>query len=418
MRIAWICNKPPKAVAEAAGLAGSVIGGWLDSAADDLLAFVDVKLLVLFMGEFGPEGSTEALAYASFDPDVPSSWFVDRLCSFNPDVVHIWGTEAPHSLAAMRAAERLGMLNSTVVSIQGLVSVCGSYHYCEGITESVVNRPSFGDVLRRTSIAKERESFVIRGEAESECLRIARHVIGRTEWDRACSFQINPRLAYHHCNESLRDEFYGDEWDVDRMERHSLFVSQCSYPVKGFHFAIQALAMLKSEYPDVVLYTTGETVFRDSLKRNLGRTSYQRYIARLIEDLGLKKNVIFLGQLDASAMVDRYVRSNVFISASTIENSPNSVGEAMLLGCPVISSYVGGVSSMLDHGKEGFLYQSSAPYMLAWYAKLLFDDDVLAVRLSSAARDRAIKTHDRSHNLSRLVQIYESIAQGGDSTVE
>ena len=173
--------------------------------------------------------------------------------------------------------------------------------------------------------------------------------------------------------------------------------------------------MLKTDYPDVVLYTTGETVFRDSLKRNLGRNSYQQYIARLIDELGLRDNVRFLGALDAPAMRDRYLRTHVFVSPSTIENSPNSIGEAMLLGCPVVSSNVGGVSDLLDHGKEGFLYQSSAPYMLAWYVKRLFDDDSLAMEFSHASRERSSKTHNRAANLSRLLCIYESISSSGGS---
>lgn len=221
---------------------------------------------------------------------------------------------------------------------------------------------------------------------------------------------MNPNCKYHHCNESLRDEFYAGDWKLDTVERHSLFASQCSYPVKGFHYALQALSMLKADYPDVVLYTTGETVFRDSLKRNLGRNSYQLYIARLIDELGLRDNVRFLGPLDAHAMRDRYLRTHVFISPSTIENSPNSVGEAMLLGCPVVSSNVGGVADLLEHGEEGFLYQTSAPYMLAWYVRKLFEDDDLAIGFSRAARKRAARPHDRGTNLLSLLRIYDSIA--------
>lgn len=126
-----------------------------------------------------------------------------------------------------------------------------------------------------------------------------------------------------------------------------------------------------------------------------------------------KVNVRFLGPLDVPAMRDRYLRTHVYVSPSTIENSSNSVGVAMLLGCPVVSSNVGRVSDLLYHGKEGFLYQSSAPYMLAWYVKRLFDDDSLAMEFSHASRERSSKTHDRDANLSRLLCIYESISSSG-----
>ena len=70
---------------------------------------------------------------------------------------------------------------------------------------------------------------------------------------------------------------------------------------------------------------------------------------------------------------------------STIENSPNSLGEAMLLGLPCISSHVGGVANMLVHGVEGFLYPSDEPYMISYYVCKLFENDNLARRFSEAA---------------------------------
>ena len=68
-------------------------------------------------------------------------------------------------------------------------------------------------------------------------------------------------------------------------------------------------------------------------------------------------------------MKERFLKSNVFVSPSTIENSPNSLGEAMLLGIPCISSDVGGVKNLLKHEEEGYVYQTDAPYMLAYYVK-------------------------------------------------
>ncbi|WP_195419782.1 glycosyltransferase family 4 protein [Collinsella sp. D33t1_170424_A12] len=409
MRILWVCNKAPEPVVAAAGIEGVISGGWLDSTAADLLLNANVSLKVLFLGGNSVDGALANLSFASFSCDVAEDWFYKQIVIFQPDVIHIWGTEFPHSLEVVRAANKLDLLGSTVVSIQGLVSICGRYHYAEGISDSVMRIPSFGDFVRGTSLDRDRRTFLERGEAEQECLRLVKHVIGRTEWDRACAMQLNPGLSYHYCNESLRPEFYDASWSLMDIERHSIFVSQCSYPIKGFHYALQALSILKAAYPDVVLYTTGESVFRNSLKRNLGRNSYQAYIAQLIDRLGLRDNVHFVGTLDAAAMRDRYLASHVFVSSSTIENSPNSVGEAMLLGCPVVSSNVGGVSDMLTHGKEGFLYQESAPYMLAWYVSRLFDDDLLAKRFSNASRNRAVHTHDRTKNLNTMMGIYKTI---------
>ena len=107
-----------------------------------------------------------------------------------------------------------------------------------------------------------------------------------------------------------------------------------------------------------------DTSERTTASGNATETKALLHLLSFDEDCD-KVNVRFLGPFDAPAMRDRYLRTHVYVSPSTIENSPNSVGEAMLLGCPVVSSNVGGVSDLLYHGKEGFLYQTSAPYMLA-----------------------------------------------------
>lgn len=275
--------------------------------------------MVLFLGNGWIEGADGNLAYASFAEGVAETWFREKPEAFRPDVVHIWGTEAPHSLSAIGAAHAAGLADSTVVSIQGLVSIYGRYHYAEGMQKHAMCVPSFGDFVRRTSLERERCRFVERGAAECECLSLARHVIGRTEWDKACALQVNPKAVYHHCNESLREEFYEGSWNARRIERHSMFVSQCSYPIEGFHYALEATAILKKDYPDVKLYSAGESVSRGNFLRNLRRNSYQVHIAHPIERLGLRENVVFVGGLDAAGMKARYLASKVFVSASTIE---------------------------------------------------------------------------------------------------
>jgi len=141
----------------------------------------------------------------------------------------------------------------------------------------------------------------------------------------------------------------------------------------------------------------------------LKQTYYHKYLGRLIIKYGLQNHVTFLGSLDESSICQRYLKSHVFVSPSSIENSPNSVGEAMLLGVPTVSSDVGGVKNMLTHNEEGYTYQYDAPYMLAYYVVKIFNDDDLALKFSRNAKIHAIKTHSREENLNQLMSIYEDI---------
>ena len=83
----------------------------------------------------------------------------------------------------------------------------------------------------------------------------------------------------------------------------------------------------------------------------------------------------------------------------------------MILGVPSIASDVGGVTDLMTHKKEGFVYQADAPYMLAHYVNEIFRSNELANRFSQNARKRALITHDPEINSKQLRYIYNQIVQ-------
>src|SRR5690606_18797557 len=111
----------------------------------------------------------------------------------------------------------------------------------------------------------------------------------------------------------------------------------------------------------------------------------------------------------AEEMVKEYLNCHVFICPSSIENSPNSLGEAQLLGVPCIASYVGGVPDMVEQEKTGLLYRFEEVEMLAQSIKRIFTDDSLAQKLSENGMVAASKRHDRHANMNQLLKIYRGI---------
>ena len=147
-------------------------------------------------------------------------------------------------------------------------------------------------------------------------------------------------------------------------------MSQAATPIKGLHFMLRAMPEILKNYPDAHLYVAGNDLTKtDSIYGKLKISSFAKYIKRLITEYGLEEKVTFTGSLTEHQMKERFLKSNVFVSPSTIENSPNSLGEAMLLGVPCVSSDVGGVKNLMKHEEEGYVYQTDAPYMLAYYIK-------------------------------------------------
>ena len=100
---------------------------------------------------------------------------------------------------------------------------------------------------------------------------------------------------------------------------------------------------------------------------------------------------------------------NTFVCASSLENSPNSVGEAMLLGTPIVAPYTGGIPSILEHEKEGLLFEKGNAKALAEAVMRTWKSYPTVTLITENARVRAHKTHDADENYKRLMEIYSCI---------
>ena len=416
MKILWLVSSLLPQIAQLTGAPEQPFGGWLVSTLDGLLADPQNQVFVCYRaGGAQQRGESGNLAYCSIEQDTlqysseNEALFAELLLRIHPDVIHIWGTEYPSALAMIQAAARRGLLDRTVVSIQGLTSVYAR-HYTAGLPQRVVKGYTVRDILRRDNIAQQQKKFARRGGYETLALAKARHVIGRTRWDKACVHQVNPNAQYHLCNESLRDPFYAGSWSRSTCEQHTIFVSQGDYPIKGLHEALAALTYLLRDFPDAKLLTTGKDPRVTGLRARLLRSSYAAFLAKQIHQLGLDDHVAFLGSLSAEQMKRQYCTAHVALNPSSIENSSNAIGEAMLLGTPVVASYVGGTPDMVQDGVSGLLYPFNAPYLLADAVRRVFSSDELAARLSSGARKAAAARHSREQNSKDLMAIYRALA--------
>lgn len=416
MRIVWICNMPPQAVNVSLGRADAE-GNWLDHALSDLIETGDSVIRVLYRAPNVERGDiNEQTGFASFLEVKPDKYydelekfFAEEYHAFSPDVIHIWGTEYGHTLAAVNAAEHCGILERVCISIQGLCSVIAK-HYTAGIPERVTKMYTFRDFIQRDNLAAQKRFFARRGELEIKALQKVQHVIGRTPWDRKWTKTYNPDRQYHFCNETLRMPFYDGLWSFDSCEKHSVFASSCSYPIKGFHYLLEAFAEVVARYPDAILYVTGNGYFPDSLKNLLRLQTYQVYLQWLTSRLGLKNHVRFTGKLSAEGMKQRLLSANVFVLPSVVENSPNSLGEAMLLGVPCVAADVGGVSSLMSAPKEGIICQSADVSALTdGICQVFAMEKEKTESMGHNASLHAQFTHDAKLNTSALVSIYSQI---------
>lgn len=414
MKVLWITNilfpEAQKAITGKGELKGG--GGWMTASAEFLANSEGISLVVatvstrvdtltVIQGErikyyVLPYGRGNKYYNTEYE-----SMFIHIKQTEKPDVVHIHGTEFTQGLACVNACGN----RNVVVSIQGLKSVIADY-YCAGITlRERLRNITLRDIVKG-GIAHEAKDFAKQGQNEIELIQKVKNVIGRTAWDKAHTWVYNHDVIYHQCEETLRPEFYSSrKWAYSQCQKHSIFLSQAWYPLKGAHQVIKAAAILVQLFPDLQIRIAGDDMTRFANLRGLPHyTTYARYLTRLIYQYDLHAKVKFLGVLSTQQMVDEYLKCNVFVCPSSIENSPNSLGEAQILGTPCIASYVGGIPNMM-RGNEDNLYRFEEVEMLAEKVCRVFSDGENQTDLSAIAAHR----HDPLNNNQQLLSIYHKI---------
>ncbi len=432
MKVLWICNFMLPAIAKKQGVKATNKEGWLAGLSDRIMTCTktrDLSLILCFPVLPGQElvegsvtypqesGESRSLSYYAYPEEFAAleeyqpeteTRMLEILQKETPDVIHIFGTEFPHALATMRAAKSLGMESKILIGIQGYMTECAKHYYAD-LPEYVIKRRTFRDWLKKDSIIQQKEKFELRASMERDLLKDAIHITGRTDFDHGTIEYNKTKANYHFMNETLRSNFYEGAWKQEDCEPFEIFVSQGNYPLKGAHKVLQAVGELKEEFPGMHVSIAGDKITAlATIKDKIKISSYGKYLLELVEKYGLEDMVTFTGSLSAEDMKKQYLKSFVFISSSSIENSPNSVGEAMLLGMPVITSDVGGVRSLFSE-EEGYLYPFEDVEALKERIRWVFHNRKEAIAKGRVAMERARRTHNPDTNFARLLEIYEEI---------
>lgn len=426
MKVLWVCNIMPPTIARQLGVSYSNREGWLSGILDRVAQEQGrnrIELGIAFpageeMGDLqrtmqlGENMSCRCYGFLE-NMDAPEVYdsslekrFEEILADYKPDILHVFGTEFPHALACIKA---YGQPEKTLVSIQGL---CGAIaeEYMADLPVKVQRQVTLRDRIKEDSLKQQKKKFKKRGEHEKEALLLTGHIAGRTDFDREQTAKMNPSAAYHYLNETLRGIFYHDRWKRTACEPYSIFLSQGDYPLKGFHYLLRALPKVLEQFPDTHVYVAGANIidvstFQDRLKL----PAYGKYLRKLMRENKLGGRITMLGRLTAEEMKEQYLRCHLYVLPSALENSPNSLGEAMMLGMPCVAADVGGVHNLLMDGGDGLLYPAGDVEALADRIIEIFTKEAIVERFSDNARKHARVNHDADQNYYRLIHIYREM---------
>lgn len=314
-----------------------------------------------------------------------------------PDLIHFHGTEENFGLVSYRVKN-----TPMILSIQGILGpILNKFYSGYSKREILRNESVFLKIIFDGFSANERR-MKIRVEREQRIYSNINHIIGRTEWDRDCSLSLNPNRRYYICNEILRATFLESKWSRLPISRFVLTTTMSNGLFKGLE----------------TIYKTAKSLTQKNINfewRIIGLKKSDRFpqITSRVTNISPEEvNIKFVGAQNAEEMVDTLMHSNAYVQVSHIENSPNSLCEAMAMGMPIIATYAGGTSSMLENNKEGILIQDGDPYRLSGAIINMMNNYDYAVRMGESARLRAIERHLPENVIKELLSIYNIILDG------
>jgi glycosyltransferase involved in cell wall biosynthesis len=108
-------------------------------------------------------------------------------------------------------------------------------------------------------------------------------------------------------------------------------------------------------------------------------------LERRAAELGLDGRVRFLGSVPRETVLRLFRAADASVLPSAWENFPHTVVEALVVGCPVIATSVGGVPEVVRDGENGLLVAPNDASALSETIERFFTDAALRERLAAAA---------------------------------
>lgn len=418
MRILWLVNNLCEAV-ECLTENGRACG-WLYSLCRQLRQQNDVELHIAFIwgqkhDEFDYNGVVYHPIYAKgITSRAGRMWnrIQDRMSNkrdilllrqcmsiihdVSPDIIHIHGSEDMFGLIT----QSRDVTCPVVLSIQGLLSSIKLKFY-SGLTRSDIsyNEPLWKKIILSGFNGVYRD-FRLRADREIVIFKTLQNVIGRTQWDRRCAIALNPQVRYFTVNEILRPEFLSSSWSPRQQQDCFVIATTISSGIfKGLEVIYQAARLLTDVHFPFEWKVLGLTSDDEMV----------RMVEKIFHIHAQDVHLQLMGSKRANEIVHVLQHSDLYVQASHIENSPNSVCEAMALGMPIVASCAGGTSSMLQNGVEGVIIQDGNHYELAGAIIETKRNYAQSIKMGEKARARALPRHNPDNVVRELMSTYNTI---------
>lgn len=410
MRILWFTNTPSCYKSKEEGYNG---GGWISSLQKVIETDNNIQLAVSFHMDNEPQKVVIKKTTYYPIPIIPLSTtkkiikliikgknsiykaqedyciqaYLKVIEDYKPDIIHIFGSEQYFSL----------LTNITkipiILHIQGLITPILNAFFPPGISENKYVLTDFNPF----NIAKRKRIITLfkkSSEREIRTLKNIQYFLGRTYWDYNCSKIFSPNSIYFKCDEILRDSFYKQLPLNNRIKGR--IVTTISSPLyKGEDLIVKTAQFLKKlsiEFEWRIFGVKSSNNIKNLLKVHPN-------------EIGIK----YCGIINEEELQKELLECCLYFHPTYIDNSPNSLCEAQILGCPIIATNAGGIPTFIEHGINGYLIPTNDPYQAAYYIKSIIENPKEALQMGKNGREKAIKRHNPIKIKEQLLSAYNQI---------
>lgn len=394
---------------------GSPVGGWQDSLEYIVKQHKDIELYIAFEGRQGDskkiiDGITyiPITAHYSLKERIVSRWsyrpsrirllalaknVVEEVC---PDVIHVFGSE--WCWGQVQQFTNIPV----VIHMQGSMPPYHNAEFPPGY--------SLRDVMHLVGLNIKGRIGIWLGELqkrdrviqEEDTLGIVNFYMGRTAWDRTIVKLYNPAACYYYCSEALRPSFTESslEWHPHDHAKIRIVTTGMTSLLKGLDTILRTAKRLKHSGLDFEWICAGKMDGRiKKLVESKEGSTYE------------ENSVQIAGMLDSEKLTQLLLSADMYVHTAYIDNSPNAVCEAQLLGLPVIATFVGGIPSLINDGVDGLLVPANAPFTMASKIITLSRDKKLQRELGGKAREKALERHNPDIIYNDLLTCYRKVIE-------
>ena len=416
LKILWITSMVLPEHAMILGQKASELGGWLTGMLSEIRKNnsleISIASTVSSKSHFSKEQSDNVVFYAIPCKNIKKyDYCAERYYKaidqeWNPDIIHYHGSEFFHGLLAKKNIFK----GESVLSIQGLINSC--YPWCTGNLLDGECPFSLKDIILKRSFQNKKKEWGSRAEQERIIIKGIHAFCGRTDWDKMNIRFLNSKAKYFYVPEILRSDFYSNsgKWNINNIQKYSIFCNLSADPLKGGHLLLQACAILSKKYP-IHIYALGPQYSKNMFFDHFVKSSYQLYINKLIEQYSLFDKITFLGTLNANGISELLKKSHLYVHPSFIENSSNAICEAQMVGCPVVAFDCGGNSSIIHSETSGLLAKHGDVFDLVSKIEQIFNNKELTTRMSKMSSMIALKRHNKKDAAQYLTKVYQILCK-------